>query len=119
MSAPQLLITIGRVDVGVGLQGEKQRDSERRREETRAKQLSAAEKPTGMEKFSVADEAGEDGRISEVGKILGSKTQKPFLDLWAEEETKRSPPAEDTHHLLHAQCIWHRTKSKATCKIFP
>lgn len=39
MSAPQLLITIGRVDVGVGLQGEKQRDSEGRREETRAKQL--------------------------------------------------------------------------------
>lgn len=51
MSAPQLLITIGRVDVGVGLQGEKQRDSERRREETRAKQLSAAEKPTGMENW--------------------------------------------------------------------
>lgn len=30
MLAPQLLITIGCVHVGVGLQGEKQRDSERR-----------------------------------------------------------------------------------------
>lgn len=36
MSAPQLLITIGRVDVGVGLQGEKQRDSERRRDKSKA-----------------------------------------------------------------------------------
>ena len=75
VSAPQLLITIGGVDVGVGLQGEKQRDSERRGEETRAKQLSAAEKPTGMENSSVADETGGDKRISEIEKILGSKTK--------------------------------------------
>lgn len=88
-------------------------------EETKAKQLSAAEQPTGMAIFAVADEAGGDERISEVEKILGSKTQKPFLDLWAEGQTKRSPAAEDTQHPFHARCIWHRTKSKATRKIFP
>lgn len=36
MSAPRLLLTVGRVDVGVRLQGEKQKDSERRRDKSKA-----------------------------------------------------------------------------------
>lgn len=87
MPAPQLLITTGCVDVGVGLQGEKQRDSERRR--VKSKAAVSSWETTGMENFSVADEAGGSGRISEVEKILRSKPQKPFLDLWAEGEAKR------------------------------
>lgn len=50
--------------------------------EAGAKQLSAAEKPTGK-----ADEAGDE-RLSEVENVLGSKTQKMFLDLWADGEGK-------------------------------
>lgn len=51
--------------------------------EAGAKQLSAAEKPTGK-----TDEAGDE-RVSEVEKVLGSKTQKTFLDLWADGGGKK------------------------------
>lgn len=80
-------------------------------EETRAKQLSAAEKPTGTEKFSVADQAGGDKRISEVEKILGSKTQKPFLICRLKEREKGVQLQKI--HIIYFTLDAHGTEQKA------
>lgn len=97
MSAPRLLITIGRVHVGVGLQGEKQRDSERRREEARAKQLPGAEKATGK-----SDDEGDEKKINQILERFGEEKHKSFLDLCAEgEEKKESDCSRYTSSISH------------------